>query len=76
MAIIKVSEQILKEVPAVLTLLVDFFDTFNFARVEHFPTIVYFYVEKPPMVPAGYDQYDVTIIEEYGKFKIREVRKV
>ena len=76
MAIIKVSEQILKEVPAVLTLLVDFFDTFNFARVEHFPTIVYFYVEKPPLVPAGYEHYDVIIINEDGKLKVKELIEV
>lgn len=76
MAIIKVSEELLKEVPAVLTLLVDFFDTFNFARVEHFPTVVYFYVEKLPMVPAGYEQYDVMIINEDGKLKVKEVIEI
>lgn len=76
MAIIRVSEELLIEVPAVFDLLVDFFDTFKVARVEHYPTTVHFYVEKKDMVPAGYEQYEVIIAEENGKLKIKEVREV
>lgn len=76
MAIIKVSEEGLKTVPGVFDALVEYFDVLEFAKIEHYPKTVVFYAEKKGEVPPGYERYEVTIIDDGGKLKIKDVREV
>ena len=71
MAIIKVSEEGLKAVRGVFDALVEYFDVLEFAKIEHYPKTVVFYAEKKGEVPAGVDEYFVSImIDENDKPKV------